>query len=159
MRVTDLVIKQEIRLTPLSVSADRIGHVAMRCACLLAQFAQQGHAVDRSGSGTLAEVYPAASLKIWRLPYRGYKRPGDTQVLARLVDEFMEATPWLDLCDAGFVFRHKHDVVDAIVAALTARAAVRNLTMHPRTPQEASAAATEGWIAIPLPGSQLSQLP
>ena len=44
MRVTDLVVRQETRLIPLSVSADRLGHVAMRCACLLAQFAQEGHA-------------------------------------------------------------------------------------------------------------------
>jgi hypothetical protein len=49
MRLTDLVVRQETRLTPLGVSADRIGHVAMRCACLLAQFAQQGHGVDRGG--------------------------------------------------------------------------------------------------------------
>ena len=80
MRVTDLVVRQA-RLVPLRVSADRIGHVAMRCACLLARFAQQGHEVSRDGSGMIVEVYPAASLKVWELPYRGYKQPGDTQTL------------------------------------------------------------------------------
>src|SRR5712691_13071857 len=80
-----------MRLTPLSVSADRIGHVAMRCACLLALFAQQGHDVDRGGSGKIVEVYPAASLKAWGLPYRGYKRPEDTQALGKLVDELQGA--------------------------------------------------------------------
>ena len=86
LRVTDQVVRQEIRLTPLSVSADRIGHVALRCASLLALFAQQGHEVSRDGSGKVVEVYPAASLKIWGLPWRGYKRPGDTQALGKLVD-------------------------------------------------------------------------
>jgi hypothetical protein len=37
MRLTDLAIKDVTRVTPLSVSADRLGHVAMRCACLLAR--------------------------------------------------------------------------------------------------------------------------
>jgi len=93
MRVTDLVVRRETRLIPLSLSADRLGHVALRCACLLAQFAQQGHEVNRDGSGTIVEVYPAASLKVWELPYRGYKRPGDTQTLGKLVDELLAARP------------------------------------------------------------------
>jgi len=159
MRLTDLVVRQETRLTPLSVSADRIGHVAMRCACLLALFAQQGHDVDRGGSGKIVEVYPAASLKTWGLPYRGYKRPGDTQALGKLVDELQGAAPWLDLGDADFLCRRRHDAVDAVIAALTARAANRELTLRPRTREEAAAASTEGWIAIPLPDSQLSLLP
>jgi hypothetical protein len=59
MRLTDLMVRQETRLVPLSRSADRIGHVATRCACLLAQLAQQGRRVDRGGSGTIVEVYSA----------------------------------------------------------------------------------------------------
>jgi predicted nuclease with RNAse H fold len=158
MRVTDLVVRQETRLIPLSVSADRLGHVAMRCACLLAQFAQEGHAASRDSSGTIAEVYPAASLKVWGLPYRGYKRPGDTKTLGKLVDELLTAAPWLDLGEADLVCRAHHDPVDAVVAALTAMAAALNLTLPPRTPQEAVAARTGGWIAIPLYDSHLAQL-
>jgi hypothetical protein len=95
---------------------------------------------------------------MWGLPYRNYKRPGDLQVLGKLVDELVVAAPWLDLGDADLMCRGRHDVVDAVVTALTARAADRNLTVRPRTPQEASAASTEGWIAFPVPGSQLGQL-
>lgn len=159
MRLTDLAVREQTRLTPLSVSADRIGHVAMRCACRLAQFAQQGQAVERSGTGKVAEVYPAASLKMWGLPYRGYKRPVDSQALAELVDALTRSAPWLELGDAEFTCRSRHDAIDAVIAALTARAAERNLTVCPRTPQEASAARTEGWIALPVPGSRLNQLP
>jgi predicted nuclease with RNAse H fold len=159
MRLTDAAVREVTRLVPLSVSADRLGHVAMRCACLLAVLGEQGHPVDRSGSGKVAEVYPAASLKMWHLPHHGYKRPGDTKVLHKLVDELAEAAPWLDFSDTELTCRARHDATDAVVAALTARAANLNLVMRPRTPQEESAARTEGWIAIPLPGSRLGQLP
>jgi hypothetical protein len=43
MRRTDAFVHEQLDLTPLSVSADRIAHVALRCAVLLAK----GSAVDR----------------------------------------------------------------------------------------------------------------
>jgi predicted nuclease with RNAse H fold len=157
LRLTDRVVHQETGLTPLSVSADRIGHVALRCAGLLAQLAQRGQAVDRSGRGTVIEVYPAASLKMWGFHrYRGYKRPGDAEALGRLVDQIRDAAPWLEFGGAESVCRRSHDATDAIVAALTARAASRNLTSAPGAGQE-PAARTEGWIAVPA--APLSQLP
>jgi hypothetical protein len=39
-------VKEQAGLTPLSVSADRIGSVAMRCAILLAELARRGRPVD-----------------------------------------------------------------------------------------------------------------
>ena len=47
----------------------------MRCAGLLSKLASRGQPVDRAGTGAVAEVYPAASLKCWSLPYRGYGTP------------------------------------------------------------------------------------
>jgi Protein of unknown function (DUF429) len=70
------------RPDPLSVAADRIGHTAMRCAGLLIQLASQERPVDRRGTGVVVKVYPAASLKQWRLPYRGYKLPCNAAELA-----------------------------------------------------------------------------
>ena len=60
MRRTDVFVHEQLRLTPLSVSADRIAHVAFRCAVLLAKLDAADAPVDRSGSGPVAEVYPAA---------------------------------------------------------------------------------------------------
>ncbi len=159
MRVTDLVVKEETGLTPLSVSADRLGHAAIRCAGLLAKLAEQGQVVDRSGGDQIVEVYPAASLSAWGLPFRGYKRPGDTASLRGLADELSGLAPWLDFGDADLVCWSRHHALDAVIAALTAGAADRNLTLRPRTDTETAAASTEGWVAIPLPGSELSQLP
>lgn len=86
--------REASRLTgrwPLSVSTDRLGLTAMRCAGLLARIAQSGIEVDRSGAGAVVEVYPGASLRLWQLPTAGYRtdpaargirsprRPGLTQ--------------------------------------------------------------------------------
>jgi len=71
MRRTDLFVHEQLHLTALSVSADRIAHVALRCVVLLAQLEAAGDPVDRSGSAPVAEVYPAASLRSWVLTHRG----------------------------------------------------------------------------------------
>jgi hypothetical protein len=127
LRLTDQVVRRETGKMPLSVSTDLIGHVALRCACLLAESARRGQVIDRSGAGTVVEVYPAAA--------------------------------WLDFGDAEGTCRARHDAFDAVIAALTARAAaLPDLTLRPSTPEEAAAAATEGWVAVPLPGARLSQL-
>src|SRR5690606_24309214 len=62
-RVTDLHVKSTVPgIQGLSVSSDRIGVTTMRCAALLSVIAAAGHTVLRSGSGPVAEVYPAASM-------------------------------------------------------------------------------------------------
>jgi predicted nuclease with RNAse H fold len=156
LRVTDQVTKQETGLRPLSVSADLIAHVALRCAGLLTQLADRGHRVDRSGGGKLTEAYPAASLKAWGLPHRGYKRPRDTQLLGEIVDA-IAAEPSLDFGEWVSLCKRRHDALDAVVVALTARAADLNRTLPPRDKREADAAKSEGWIAIPT-GVRLSEL-
>jgi predicted nuclease with RNAse H fold len=158
MRLTDQVVQAETGLTPLSVSADLIGHVALRCACLLAEAGRRGQVIDRAGAGMVAEVYPAASLRVWGLAHGGYKQRGSGQALGDLVDKVMRGAPWLDLGAAEGHCRESHDAFDAVIAALTARAAVLGLTRRPQTPHEAAAATTEGWIAFPLPATTLADL-
>ncbi|MEU4410606.1 DUF429 domain-containing protein [Streptosporangium sp. NPDC023963] len=147
LRVTDRVTS-ELALRPLSVSADRIGHTAMRCAALLAELARQGQPVDRSGAGVVVEVYPAASLKCWGLPHNGYKRSANRGALAQLVDELQEAAPWLDLGVHEQICRMSDDAIDAVIAALIARAASQGLVTAP-APDQVHSARSEGWIALP----------
>ena len=160
MRLTDQVVKCETGKTPLSVSADLIGHVALRCACLLAGYAaRSGEPVDRTGDGTVVEVYPAASLRVWGLEPGKYKQRAGAQHRGALVDQVRQLAPWLDFGDTEDTCRTRHDAFDAVIAALTARAAARTgLTLRPRAPVEAAAAASEGWVAIPLRGTGLGQL-
>ena len=155
-RVTDEVVRARTGLIPLSVAADRIGHAAMRCAGLLAQLARQDQSVDRCGRGVIVEVYPAASLKCWGLPHRGYKHPRGAQALEALIDDLLAAAAWLDLGPWESLCRASDDATDAVIAALTARAAHKDLVTWPDERQRA-AAHTEGWIALPT--APLSQLP
>ena len=155
MRRTDLFVQDKLHLVPLSVSADRIAHVALRCAVLLAKLDAAGRPVDRSGVGAVVEVYPAASLRGWGLRHRGYKQPRTPEVLAAAADDLLAAAPWLDCGPHEETIRRSHDAFDAVIAALTARAASRGQTSPPGD-DDLAAAAAEGWIAIPH--SPISQL-
>jgi predicted nuclease with RNAse H fold len=156
-RATDLYVREQTSLIPLSVSADRIGHVAMRCAALLADLTAAGLPVDRTGqAGKVVEVYPAASLFRWELPYRSYKGTANLPNLNQLVNALRAAAPWLDLGMHEAACRSSDDAFDAVIAAMTARASALGQTIPPASGQ-ARLAAREGWIALPLEGS-LDQL-
>jgi predicted nuclease with RNAse H fold len=155
LRITDQVVYDLTGLTPLSVSADRIAHTAMRCAGLLAELARRGTPVDRSGDGIVVEVYPAASLRRWQLPHRSYKRARNLSELNRLIDELHAAAPWLDLGAYEQICRTSDDAVDAVVAALTARASSQGMATVPPH-KHADIARTEGWIVLPT--TSLAQL-
>ena len=148
LRETDLAIRSATGLIPLSVAADRIGLAAMRCAGLLGRLAHAGAPVDRSGAGVVVEVYPAAALKQWGLAYRRYKGAANTAVRHRLIDTLTATAPWLRLGDHEQTCRHSDHALDAVIAALNARAAALHLTTIP-DPEQLGAARTEGWIAVP----------
>jgi predicted nuclease with RNAse H fold len=142
-RATDLRC-QERGLRPLSVAADRIAHAALRCAGLLARLGES----DRSGEGRVVEAYPAGSLKIWQLRYQRYKDVPDhiaasvAEIERRLGLEF--SRPSREIClgsDHAF---------DAVIVALTARAAALGRTEPPR-PDLRATARREGWISLPDP--------
>lgn len=96
MRCTDMVVREQLGMTPLSVSADPIAHVALRRAVLLGKLQTAAGAVDRSGTGPVAEVYPAASLHRWGLVHRGCKQRTKADVLDGLVGQLLAAAPWLN---------------------------------------------------------------
>jgi predicted nuclease with RNAse H fold len=150
MRRTDLFVREQLGLMPLSVSADRIAHVALRCAVLLAKLETAGDPVNRSGCGPVAEVYPAASLRSWGLDHRGYKNRANTDALGHLVDQLLDKAPWLECAGHEEAMRRSHDAFDAVIAAMTARAAALGQTFPPAGEDLAAAtAAAEGWIVIP----------
>jgi predicted nuclease with RNAse H fold len=149
LRETDLVTRRLTGRTPLSVAADRIGLAAMRCAGLLAQLARTaGQPVDRTGAGVVVEVYPAAALKQWGLIHRGYKGAANTAVRHRLVDTLIAEAPWLRLGTFDSACRRSDHALDAVIAALNARAAALGHATAPSI-EQAAPARTEGWIALP----------
>ena len=159
LRETDRAVRVATKLTPLSVSTDKIGVVALRCAKLLAHhWGASGEPPDRTGSGRIVEVYPAAALRQWGLsPKDAAEDPGSykgagplprarrqrlmTQLAGRSAD-------WLELTEKTVaVCTESDDCLDALMCALIARA-VEIGRVLPITDQ--ARAADEGWIALPI---------
>ena len=134
------------RCYPMSVSTNLIAIPAMRIAALLGPF-------DRSGAERVMEVYPAAALFVWDLPYRGYKGHGAKQGAVRqeLVRHLREQTsPWLTAEDADWHAIDESDhVLDALIASLVARAKHCGLCVESEG-AKSDTARCEGWIALPL---------
>jgi len=155
LRATDEAVAHTLGLTPLSVSTDRIGVTAMRGALLLDQLGRQGADVRRDGSGLVAEVYPAAALRRWGLPDRGYKARGDAAPAVRgeILDALTSQAPWLRLGRGGrAACAASHDVLDALLSALIARAVALGRTAA--APADLlGRAAREGWIHVPAEDS------
>ncbi|MBK8476684.1 MAG: DUF429 domain-containing protein [Opitutaceae bacterium] len=143
LRLTDRRVHEQLALTPLSVSTDRIALPAMRAMALLRR-----HGVtDCSGDGRFFEVYPAGSLKAWGLPNRGYKGTGPAERRRRTATlrQLRAAHPTLALPPAYAASDHG---LDALIAALTVRCCATGLTTRP-TAAEHPTAAREGWIQVP----------
>jgi len=152
-RLTDEVTWQRTgSRPPLSVAANLLGVVALRCAKIL-DWAEREHGlpVDRTGrSGVLAEVYPAATLRLWQLSGRtSYKRP-DARGARQAIVDLLEKQLGIALpaaararCEAS------HDELDALIAAFTARAVSLRRTHLPETDAAVRLAEVEGWIHLP----------
>ena len=142
-RATDLYCRDVHQLRPLSVSADRIAHAALRCAALLARLGVD----DRSGAGRVVEAYPAGSLQLWGLQHRRYK-DDPAQIRRALATHHRSSRARVRDRDARRVRASDH-VFDALVVALTARAAAQRPTAIPI--EFADQARREGWISLPDP--------
>ncbi len=159
-RATDHWVHQSTGKLPLSVTTDRIAYPAMRAAGLLAHYsANTGLAVDRAGiSGTVCEAYPDPAIRrfgLWpddagrRESYKGTAAPLREQILIRL----SRAAPWLEIAPPQRRACIESDhCLDALICALVARAAQRDLTLPPPAVLEPEARA-EGWIHLPAPDS------
>jgi Protein of unknown function (DUF429) len=156
-RLTDEVVRERVGWWPLSVSTDLIGVPAMRCAGLLDALAAGGQPVDRGGGGRVVEVYPAAALKRWGLPHRGYKKGKGAAVRSAALDRLLAMLPWLAMDEVALErCRGDDDAFDALVCALVARAAALGLTTGPDPGDQAERAVAEGWIH--LPDGEVSEL-
>lgn len=146
-RCTDRFVHEVTGIVPLSVSADLIAHVALRCAGLLARLAVEGVDTDRV-DGTVIEAYPAAALQQWGLPFRGYKGSANREKLSQMVASFGEAAPFLEFGGFRGACEASDDAFDAVVAAVVARAAAVGQTRLPDA-ADRDVAGREGWIHLP----------
>lgn len=148
MRKTDLEVHRRTGLVPLSVVADRIAHAAIRWAGIEARLKEAGVNAARDGSGVICEVYPAAALKRWSMPFRGYKRRENAQARHELVMTLSDAFRWLDWADHKETCSRDDNALDAVLAALIARQVAGGACEGP--PDELlETVRTEGWIWLP----------
>lgn len=119
-RHTDHVVRERIGRWPLSVSTDRLGVTALRCAGLLGRLAEAGFPVDRAAEGRLFEVYPGGLLRLWGFDTTGYR--ADAERRAVLLATLSARAPWLDLGGFAPLAGANADAFDAMVAALATRA-------------------------------------
>jgi predicted nuclease with RNAse H fold len=149
-RGTDRALIERGARRPLSVSTDLIGVVAMRCAYLLDLLAARGEPVDRAGSGTVLEVYPAPALVSWGLPATGYKSKIGAARVPELLAGVEEGIGGIRMsAQQREAAGSDHNRFDAIVCSLVARAAALGLTQPPEPGEESDRAAREGWIHVP----------
>lgn len=145
-RETDRVVRELTGRWPLSVSTDRLGLTAMRCAGLLARIQASGIPVDRAGSGAVVEVYPGASLRLWGFDTTGYRTSADAR--AGLLAAVSEAAPWFDAGEFASLMVASADAFDAVIAAMGSRNAALGGWVGP-APEQLDRARREGWIALP----------
>lgn len=145
-RETDRMVREVTKRWPLSVSTDRLGMAAIRCAGLLSAIAATGANVSRAGEGLVVEVYPAASMRVWQLDSAGYRN--DADVRARLLRDLCAAAPWLEVSGHEALLTESHDACDSLIAALATLAVVVG---HATTPPEhlLERARVEGWVHLP----------
>lgn len=145
-RETDRRVREVTGRWPLSVSTDRLGVTALRCAGLVERLGAAGVVIDRAGFGGVVEVYPAGSLKIWGFDIAGYRASTDTR--STLLDAISSNTPWIDFSAFREMMVESCDAFDAVIASLAARAAAIGAATLPSA-DDLAIARVEGWIALP----------
>ena len=145
-RETDRQAREITGRWPLSVSTDRLGLTAMRCAGLLSKMQQSGLEVDRSGAGRVVEIYPGASLRLWGFDTTGYRISPEKR--AELLAQIETQAPWLGLGSFAELMVQSCDAFDAVIAAFATRSAALGHYQKPNDDQLRQAQ-VEGWIALP----------
>lgn len=145
-RQTDRAVREITGRWPLSVSTDRLGLTAMRCAGLLSKLAADGVEIDRTGAGRVVEIYPGASLRLWGFDTSGYRTSSDLR--AKMLEAIKLSAPWFEPGQFAELMIESCDAFDAVIANFAARSAQMGLSTRPAREFEGQAR-KEGWIALP----------
>lgn len=147
-RETDLIVRNLPGGSALSVSADRLGATAMRCALLQDRFSREiwgGELQHRDGSGRLVEAYPRMALAHWDLPATGYKG-AEGKDARHVIISALESMIDLDAVRAECITNDNS--LDALICGYVGFLAKTNHTARP-TPDQLDRSRVEGWIHIP----------
>lgn len=145
-RETDRHVREVTGRWPLSVSTDRLGMTAIRCAGLLSKWQASGTPIDRTGAGKIVEIYPGASLRLWGFDTAGYRSSETIRV--KLLADIKTQAPWLSLGAHEPLMLASCDAFDSVIAAFAARSAQLGRFNGPKESQ-LERAKIEGWVALP----------
>jgi predicted nuclease with RNAse H fold len=168
MFVRDVILAETGRkLSPLSVSSDRIALTARRTAVLREHaYERSGVRFDLAGGDQVVEVYPAAALLVWGFDRGGYKssrrvdrREAECRAREVLLGAIESRVGWLSWAEGSrSACVESDDALDAVLAALIARAAALGLTILPPA-EDVEPAHSEGWIHLPQKDSLAALMP
>jgi len=161
-RKTDLIVRDELRKHPLSISSDRIALSARLWAEIVLKNNLGPH-IDTRGlpaasSPTVIEVYPAATLRAFadQVNDKHYKREKDARVclIKALVRDFKLNVTAKQQARVVGEREKDSDITDALIAALTGLiygGCFPQWTVRkPQSDAEREAAVKEGWIFFPV---------
>lgn len=148
MRTTDMAVRDRTGIVPLSVSTDKIAYPALRWAGVEARLRTERIDVARDGSGRICEVYPAAALKCWSLPSRGYKGKQNTASRVELIAQLTRVFPALNWNGHQDICASDDNALDAVLSALMAYLVHQSLAVPP-PPEVKDIVLLEGWIWLP----------
>jgi predicted nuclease with RNAse H fold len=151
---------------PMSVASDRLAMTAVRSAELREEgFEGSGRRFDRAGDDRVLEVHPPAALLLWGIEASGYKTSRDPgrrgpegETRSALLAALDAKAPWLHWAEkAREACVRSDDALDAVLAALVARAGALGLTKAPPA-EDLQRARLEGWTHLPHKDSLASLL-
>ena len=157
-RATDAWVAKNVGIYPLAVAANLIGATAIRCARLIHRLGMPIDTGTFRGLPVITEVYPAAALLRWQLPYRLYKGRKLSAAREALIDALVAAGLPVQLTIASrSAVDSSDDVLDALLCSLVSRAVAVGLTDEAPEALQSEARA-EGWIRVPSMQTTLPDL-
>jgi hypothetical protein len=133
------LVRKEVGISPLSVSSDRIGVTAWRCARLLTLARDGRKAADRTAATGSSRSIRARRSPRWGLDraatseWEQRAQAGSAHQAEELLNELEKSADWLRWeGDARDRCVESDDFLDAFLCALIARAAAVGLTEWPR---------------------------
>ncbi len=150
-RRTDAFVQHAIGKKPLEVGADRIARTAHAALALLSKLGKAlGTSVPLAWSPTgvegpaAIEVYPAATLKAYRIRDAGYKKADQRDERREIVKGLKRQ--WMTIPDCWASELHRNaDTLDAAVCVLAAEDFIAGRAARP---EDQDLARREGWIWV-----------
>lgn len=153
-RLTDMVVKKEIRKTPLEVGANLIARTAHSALCLLEELRRiteqpipLAWSPQTKSHLAVIEVYPAATLAAHGFPASGYKKGQTVSNRKAIVSGIRR---YLEVQNHESILLKYHDALDATICVIAALDFLAGKSIQP-SDFDMEHVRKEGWIWVRQP--------